>query len=149
MLSWAIAPRQSAQLPRAAATPMLAAAGIVVTEISTPTSAPDLAEVSESIPAAPAKTGDDEGEVVRLGDELGQRVVDALEVGVDQPGRDCEIRVKRKAAVIPTGKPTASAVSERRATLAPALDHRHAEAGERPELGADDHRADDQDRRAE
>ena len=56
MASWAIAPRQSAQLPRAAATPMLAAAGIVVTEISTPISAPDLAEVRESIPAAPAKT---------------------------------------------------------------------------------------------
>ena len=34
---------------------MLAAAGIVVTEIRTPISAPDLAEVSESIPAAPAK----------------------------------------------------------------------------------------------
>ena len=34
---------------------MLAAAGIVVTEISTPISAPDLAEVSESMPAAPAK----------------------------------------------------------------------------------------------
>ena len=34
---------------------MLAAAGIVVTEISTPTSAPDLAEVSESTPAVPAR----------------------------------------------------------------------------------------------
>ena len=34
---------------------MLAAAGIVVTEISTPISAPDLAEVSERTPAAPAK----------------------------------------------------------------------------------------------
>ena len=33
----------------------MAAAGIVVTEISTPISAPDLAEVSESIPATPAK----------------------------------------------------------------------------------------------
>ena len=55
MLSWAIAPRQSDQFASAAATPMLAAAGIVVTEISTPTRAPDLAEVSESMPAAPAK----------------------------------------------------------------------------------------------
>src|SRR5215213_6069934 len=54
MLSWAIAPRQSDQLPSAAATPMLAAAGIVVTEIRTPTKAPDLAEVSERTPAAPA-----------------------------------------------------------------------------------------------
>ena len=34
---------------------MLAAAGIVVTETRTPTSAPDLAEVSDSTPAMPAK----------------------------------------------------------------------------------------------
>ena len=53
--SWAIAPRQSSQFPSAAATPILDAAGIVVTEISTPTRAPDLSEASESIPAAPAK----------------------------------------------------------------------------------------------
>ena len=33
---------------------MFAAAGIVVTEISTPTSAPDLALVSDRIPATPA-----------------------------------------------------------------------------------------------
>ena len=35
---------------------MLAAAGIVVTEIRTPISAPDLAEVSERTPTAPART---------------------------------------------------------------------------------------------
>ena len=34
--------------------PMLAAAGIVVTEISTPIRAPDLAVVSDSMPAVPA-----------------------------------------------------------------------------------------------
>ena len=34
---------------------MLAAAGIVVTEISTPIRAPDLVEVSDSTPAMPAK----------------------------------------------------------------------------------------------
>ena len=39
---------------------MLAAAGIVVTETRTPISAPDLVEVRESIPAAPAKQGDDQ-----------------------------------------------------------------------------------------
>ena len=33
--------------------------------------------------------------------------------------------------------------------VGPALDERDAEAGDRPELGADDHRADDQDRRVE
>ena len=37
-----------------AATPMLAAAGIVVTEISTPAKAPDFAVVRDSTPATPA-----------------------------------------------------------------------------------------------
>ena len=35
--------------------PMFAMAGIVVTEISTPIIAPDLAEVSDSTPAVPAR----------------------------------------------------------------------------------------------
>ena len=51
--------------------------------------------------------------------------------------------------MIPSGKPIASAVSERRATSRRRSTSRHAEAGERAELGPDDHRADDQDRRAE
>ena len=37
------------------ATAALAAAGTVVTEISTPTRAPDFAEVSDSVPATPAR----------------------------------------------------------------------------------------------
>ncbi len=37
-------------------TPMLAAAGIVVTEIATPIRAPDLAVERLSMPAAPAQT---------------------------------------------------------------------------------------------
>ena len=49
------APTTRRTSPSAAATPMFAAAGIVVTEISTPTSAPDLAVVSESTPAMPAR----------------------------------------------------------------------------------------------
>ena len=36
--------------------PTLAAAGIVVTEIRTPMSAPDLAVLRESVPATPAQT---------------------------------------------------------------------------------------------
>ena len=39
---------------RPADSPMSAAAGIVVIEIATPTSAPDLPSVTESMPAAPA-----------------------------------------------------------------------------------------------
>jgi hypothetical protein len=44
------------QSPKAAAMPMLAAAGIVVTLIRTPINAPDLAVLRLSIPAAPAQT---------------------------------------------------------------------------------------------
>ena len=53
--SWAIEPRQFSQSAYAAVTPMLAAAGIVVTEISTPMSAPDFEVDSDSMPAAPAQ----------------------------------------------------------------------------------------------
>ncbi len=53
--SCSIAPTHSDRSPSAAATPMFAAAGIVVTEISTPTSAPDLVLVSERTPANPAR----------------------------------------------------------------------------------------------
>ena len=49
--SCSIAPRHSSHSPYAAARPMFAAAGIVVTETKTPISAPDFAEVSESMPA--------------------------------------------------------------------------------------------------
>jgi hypothetical protein len=52
--SWMAAPRHSSQRPTAAATPTLAAAGTVVTEISTPTSTLDLVVVRDSIPATPA-----------------------------------------------------------------------------------------------
>ena len=52
--SCAAAPPAWPQSPYAAATPMFDAAGIVVTEISTPIRAPDFALVSESIPTIPA-----------------------------------------------------------------------------------------------
>ena len=58
-------------------------------------------------------------------------------------------RVKRKAAVIPRGKPIASALADRRASAGRLLDGGYAEAGKRAELGAHHHRADDQDRRVE
>ena len=54
MASCAAAPRASFQSPYVAATAMFDAAGIVVTDTSTPTRAPDLALVSESTPATPA-----------------------------------------------------------------------------------------------
>ncbi len=53
--SWPAAPSISCVSPSAAATPTFEAAGIVVTEIRTPTSAPDFAEVSDMTPATPAR----------------------------------------------------------------------------------------------
>ena len=47
--------RRVFQSPNAAAMPMFAAAGIVVTEIRTPISAPDFAVHRLSMPAAPAQ----------------------------------------------------------------------------------------------
>ena len=47
--------------------------------------------------------------------------------------------------MIPTGKPTASAISERRARSVRRWTAATQSAGDRPELRADDHRADDQD----
>ena len=128
---------------------MLAAAGIVVTETSTPISAPDLAEVSESIPATPAK----QATMNENSSGLEMKSVSAVLRCWRSRSRRSRSRlqnsVKRKAAVIPTGKPTASALSERRATSRRRSTSATQRPGERAELGADDHRADDQDRRVE
>ena len=48
-------PAAVSQSPKAAAIPMFAAAGIVVTEISTPISAPDFAVLRLEHPAAPRR----------------------------------------------------------------------------------------------
>ena len=128
---------------------MLAAAGIVVTEIRTPISAPDLAEVSDSIPAIPAKKATMKEKPSGWEMNSGQRAVERGQ-GVRRSGRcDLAIRVKRKAAVIPTGKPTASAVSERRASSRRRWTTATQRPASGPELRADDHRADDQDRGVE
>ncbi len=56
MASWPAAPPAVSQSPYPTARPMFDAAGIVVTDTSTPISAPDFAEVSDSTPASPATT---------------------------------------------------------------------------------------------
>ena len=56
MPSWASDNQVSCQSPSTAPTATLPAAGMVVTEMNTPTRAEDLLDVSESIPAAPATT---------------------------------------------------------------------------------------------
>ena len=56
MPSWVAARTNSSPPPSAIDSPMSAAAGTVVTEMNTPTSAPLFAEVSDRTPAIPAKT---------------------------------------------------------------------------------------------
>ena len=65
---------------------MLAAAGIVVTLISTPISAPDLAVQRLSMPGRARADGDDERERVRARDALGERVVGGVEGVGDEVG---------------------------------------------------------------
>jgi len=54
--SWNAEPAASANRPSTSATLAKAAAGTVVTEMNTPTSDADFAEVSANIPAAPASS---------------------------------------------------------------------------------------------
>ena len=127
---------------------MFAAAGIVVTETRTPISAPDFEDVSASAPAIPATKATMNEK--RSGREM--KSVSGWSVTVKPAGWRSvarRARVKRNAAVIPTGNPTASARSERRATSRRRWTIATRQPGERPVLGADDHRPDDQDRRVE
>ena len=129
---------------------MLAAAGIVVTEISTPISAPDLVEVSESTPAAPAKKATMKEKSSGSEMNCGQRRARSCrsrsrparshlrdqreEEGGGDPEREADReRGQRAHARGPGGAATT-------ATQSPASG---------PNSGPDDHRADDQDRRAE
>ena len=66
-------PRASLQFSNASDTPMSAAAGIVVTEMKTPMSAPVRASTSETTPTIPASDRDDNGEHVRSVDQVGHR----------------------------------------------------------------------------
>jgi hypothetical protein len=54
MTSWRADPAASWKRPKTRASARFPAAGIVVTEMNTPTRAADLADVSDSMPAAPA-----------------------------------------------------------------------------------------------
>ena len=70
---------------------MFAAAGIVVTEISTPISAPDFAEVSDSTPAMPAR------KATRNEKKSGlvMNSVNCAVVGVEAVGRQPELLDQR------------------------------------------------------
>ena len=124
---------------------MLAAAGIVVTEISTPASAPDFDVVSDRIPATPAQNATKnvkKSGFAKITEKLWSASVNSSGV------RSVHLKISeaRYAAPIATGKPASSATSERTASCGRPCDDRDAEARERTELRAQHHRADDQDR---
>ena len=124
---------------------MLAAAGIVVTEMSTPISAPDLAVLRLSIPAAPAhaatKKAKKSGWEMRFARlwSSSENVSGNSPVALKISDRDVDGRDREREA---DGEREGRAQREPRL----ALHERDAEARERAELGPDDHRADDQDR---
>ena len=94
---------------------MFAAAGIVVTEISTPTSAPDFAEVSESTPAQPANIAT----ISEKASGWEMNWVSGWISAEKSSGVRPTARInsaKMNAAVIPIGKPIRRALAERRNT---------------------------------
>ena len=111
--SCAMLPSQASPSRYAAAIPMLAAAGIVVTEMSTPISAPDLAVDRLSMPATPAQAATKK--VRKSGLEMRLAEVVVLRPR-SRPGRAPVARKARVASQTPvmaSGKPTAE--RERRA----------------------------------
>src|SRR4051794_29111700 len=94
---------------------MLAAAGIVVTEIRTPIRAPDLAVESDSIPAAPAQTATKKVKKSGLEMTLAIECEDWSKSSAVRPVA-LKISVAAKVDAIASGKPQASAIAERRAS---------------------------------
>ena len=141
--SWAADSAAISQSPTVAATTANPAAGTVVTEMKTPTSAADFADTNDSIPAAPANnaTTNDSGPTWKMKSTSFQlaraRQIDPAD-GLtrqhadrgDQHGdREADHQRQRGAAG--------------QVRLAP--DERHRQRGQRPELGPDHHRADHRD----
>ena len=127
---------------------MFAAAGIVVTEIRTPISAPDLAEVRDSIPATPARNATkNEKKSGSVMNSVNSRSSRSKPVGRqaelldrerdEEPRRDRHRKADRERFQR-TQRETAALLHER-----------DAQPRERAELRAHDHRADNQDRRVQ
>ncbi len=113
---------------------------MVVTEISTPTSAPDLADVSDSTPADPATKATKK--LRKSGSEMNS--VKGCWASLKFSGNTStpmKTSVVRSATTIPTGKPTARASSERRASGPRRFTSATLTAASGPELRAHDHGA--------
>src|SRR5512144_3225913 len=113
--SWASDPNHVSQSAYAAATPMLAAAGIVVTEIRTPISAPDFAVDSDSMPAAPAHAATKKEK--KSGCEIRDAICESsLEKSCGASPVARKTSEASHAPVIASGKPAARATKERTAS---------------------------------
>lgn len=106
--SWNRDPKASSQLANAHETPMSAAAGMVVTEMKTPSSALVRASVSETMPTIPASTA------TTAEKKLG--VLIRFDTGLIPSSKACDWRPKprtsrpnRKVAATTSAKPTSSA----------------------------------------
>ena len=125
--------------------PMYAAAGIVVTEMATPTAAPAGGLVGQH-PGHPGGQGDEHAARLDRRQRWPEHRVGELEVVVDAP-RIRNMTVAAAAENTATPSPTTSvergAAGERPASL----DEPDGGGGDRQEVGAERHRPDDQDRR--
>lgn len=101
----------SCQAVQETASAALAAAGTVVTEIATPTSAPDLAEVSESVPATPARKATTKESAVGCQMNLVAGRGPANCSRLKSPSRSISA-LKPPVASTATGNPTSRAVSD-------------------------------------
>ena len=136
------APSDLENCPTPAATPRKAAAGIVVTEIATPT--PMLARVSTaSIPATPAAQRHDDrlradvllgGEPDLVDVEFVRQQVEQVEQPRDRRGEDARHAEPHQQRDQPTANQTRAAQDQARAGR-----------GDREQVGRHRHRADDQD----
>jgi hypothetical protein len=134
--SCASEPPNVSHSPYPAAMPAFAVAGIVVIEMNTPISAADFAVVSESIPTMPAQKATKNAK--KSGFEMvfasawscaSKRRDDHAADGAQQADGERPCRAHREGCA--------------------ALQRGDAEPGDRAEVGADDHRADDEDRGVE
>ena len=110
--------------------PMLAAAGMVVTEMSTPISAPDLAVERLSMPAAPAHSATMNANASGLEMLFESAWSSVLNESAGRCSAASNSSTATTVAAIASGKPTASASAERRASGAAQLDERHAQPGD-------------------
>ena len=128
------------QSPTVAATTANPAAGTVVTEMKTPTSAADLADTNDSIPAAPANsaTTNDSGPTWKMKSTSfsSRRLATSIQPSASPPSTPTAV------TSMATGNPTSSASAARRARYVLRRTSATASAAKRPEFRPDHHRAD-------